>query len=112
MGEAYTMEPCLVHGDLHPGNIIVRQSSIHAIIDWGDLTAGDPASDLACLWMLFEKKEIRQQALEQYSVSESVVKKAIGWAIFYGITLLDAGVEANSPNAKVGKYILRNIDNE
>jgi aminoglycoside phosphotransferase (APT) family kinase protein len=38
----------LVHGDLHPGNVLVDEGgAITAVIDWGDCSAGDPAIDLA-----------------------------------------------------------------
>jgi aminoglycoside phosphotransferase (APT) family kinase protein len=41
-----------LHGDLHPANILVDRGSISAVIDFGDITAGDPAADLAVAWML------------------------------------------------------------
>ncbi len=45
--------PLWLHGDLHPANILVHQGRLGAVIDFGDLTAGDPATDLAVAWMLF-----------------------------------------------------------
>ncbi|GAA4373367.1 aminoglycoside phosphotransferase family protein [Paeniglutamicibacter cryotolerans] len=46
-----------LHGDLHPHNLLVDSSftgaRITAVIDFGDLTAGDPASDLAAAWLHF-----------------------------------------------------------
>ncbi len=47
-------EPVWVHGDLHPANIVVRDATVAAIIDFGDLNAGDPAADLAVAWMWFD----------------------------------------------------------
>lgn len=44
--------PLLLHGDLHPLNVVVHQGRVSAVIDFGDLTAGDPATDLAVAWML------------------------------------------------------------
>ncbi len=46
--------PVWVHGDLHPANIVVRDGKLMAIIDFGDLNAGDPAADLAVAWMWFD----------------------------------------------------------
>lgn len=43
-----------LHGDLHPANMIVRGGAISAVIDFGDLTSGDPAGDLSVAWMMFE----------------------------------------------------------
>ena len=41
-----------VHGDLHPGNLVVDRGRLTGIIDWGDLCAGDPATDLSVAWMV------------------------------------------------------------
>lgn len=35
------------HGDLHPGNIIVREDGQPVIIDWANAAAGDPMADVA-----------------------------------------------------------------
>lgn len=37
----------LLHGDFWPGNILWRQASIAAIIDWEDAALGDPLADMA-----------------------------------------------------------------
>jgi aminoglycoside phosphotransferase (APT) family kinase protein len=47
------VEPTWIHGDLHPRNILVDRGRLSAVIDWGDVTRGDPATDLAAIWMLF-----------------------------------------------------------
>ncbi|MBE8992763.1 phosphotransferase [Nostoc sp. LEGE 12450] len=41
-----------LHGDLHPRNILVEDGAIAGIIDWGDITSGDIATDLAGLIFL------------------------------------------------------------
>ena len=41
-----TARPLWLHGDLHPANLLVRDGRIGGVIDFGDLTAGDPATDL------------------------------------------------------------------
>jgi aminoglycoside phosphotransferase (APT) family kinase protein len=43
----------LLHGDPHPGNVVVTADGLlQALIDWGDTTPGDPASDLGGLILL------------------------------------------------------------
>lgn len=44
-----------IHGDLHPGNLLVRDGRLAGVLDFGDLTAGDPATDLSVAWMLLRK---------------------------------------------------------
>ena len=41
-----------IHGDLHPGNLLISGGTLSAVIDFGDLAAGDPATDLSVFWML------------------------------------------------------------
>ena len=74
-----------LHGDLHPRNILVKNGAIAGIIDWGDLTSGDIATDLASIWMLFSEGNARQQALAEYgNVSDATLQRAKGWAILFG----------------------------
>jgi len=47
-----TKPPAEVTIDLHPGNLLVCQGHLSAVIDFGDLAAGDPATDLSVMWML------------------------------------------------------------
>jgi aminoglycoside phosphotransferase (APT) family kinase protein len=39
--------PSLLHLDLRAANLLVRDGSIHAVIDWSNSMAGDPALELA-----------------------------------------------------------------
>jgi aminoglycoside phosphotransferase (APT) family kinase protein len=48
----WTSAAVWIHGDLHPGNLLVRDGRLSGILDFGDVTAGDPATDLAVAWML------------------------------------------------------------
>ncbi len=52
---AWSGPPLWLHGDPHPGNVLVRAGTVSAVIDFGDLTAGDPATDLALAWLAFDR---------------------------------------------------------
>lgn len=41
------------HGDLLPGNVLVDQGRVSAVIDYSGLGVGDPAPDLMIAWALF-----------------------------------------------------------
>jgi len=57
---AYAGPPVWLHGDPHPGNVVVRPGvhgepdELAALVDFGDVTRGDPASDLATAWLSFD----------------------------------------------------------
>lgn len=99
-----------IHGDLHPENVLAAAGRITGVIDWGDLTAGDPATDLASAWMLFDDASSRDALFESYpGLDEATVARARGWAVFFGVVLLDAGL-ANSPSlAAAGERVLRRL---
>lgn len=45
-----------VHGDLMEGNLLVRDGRLTGVIDWGGLSAGDPAVELMVAWSLFDAR--------------------------------------------------------
>ncbi|MCR2809329.1 MULTISPECIES: phosphotransferase [unclassified Microbacterium] len=87
---AWTDAPVWIHGDLHPGNLIARGSALVAIIDFGDVTAGDPAYDLAVAWLAFDpvgRAEFIAATGERYDAATWT--RAHGWAAAVALLLLD-----------------------
>lgn len=107
LSEKIDTKPALIHGDLHPGNIIVNKGNIQAIIDWGDITKGDPATDLAIFWMLPMSVTLRERLLLEYGATDSTISRAKGWTVFYAAVFLTAGIE----HEKFGYSILNNMEN-
>lgn len=102
--------PTWLHGDLHPLNVLVQDARLSAVIDWGDITSGDPATDLASIWMLLAEPQARQDALAAYGgVSEPAVQRAKAWAVLFGVMFLDSGLVNHPANAKLGATILKRI---
>lgn len=81
--------PVWVHGDLHPGNLVAEGSLLRAIIDFGDVTAGDPAGDLAIAWLAFDERGrdafIRATG-DRYDAADWI--RARGWAAAMALLLL------------------------
>jgi aminoglycoside phosphotransferase (APT) family kinase protein len=99
-----------VHGDLHARNVLTLEGTLSGVIDWGDMTSGDPAIDLACLWMLLSNEAAREAAMRDYGSSGSALwVRARGWAVLFGVMLLDTGLAGNARNAAMGEEILRRI---
>jgi aminoglycoside phosphotransferase (APT) family kinase protein len=102
--------PTWIHGDLHARNVLTLEGAITGVIDWGDMTSGDPAIDLACLWMLLPNESARRRAQEVYdAANDPLWARARGWAVLFGVTLLDTGLTGNARNAAMGEQILRRI---
>ena len=45
--------PTWLHGDLVPDNLLVNAGRLNAVIDWGGLGVGDPATELLPAWNFF-----------------------------------------------------------
>lgn len=85
-GPGWEAPPVWVHGDTHPGNLLVHQGHLHAVIDWGDVCQGDPASDLSTAWMLFDAPD-REHFFAVYGADDALVERARGWALGIGGSL-------------------------
>ncbi|MBK6886364.1 MAG: phosphotransferase [Tetrasphaera sp.] len=49
-------ERVLLHADLIPGNLVVRDGRIVGLLDLGTLTTGYPAWDLTCAWWVLDAR--------------------------------------------------------
>jgi aminoglycoside phosphotransferase (APT) family kinase protein len=78
--------PMLLHGDLHPLNVIVGGGRITAIIDFGDITGGDPAADYIAPWLFFDQPE-REIMIEAMRAAGAVLDDAT-WQRGRGAALL------------------------
>ena len=102
-------DACWLHGDLHPLNVLVWRGRIAGIIDWGDITSGDMATDLAAFWMLFDGPAV-QRALAAYGdIQQAAIARARGWAVFFGAMLLETGLTDHPRHAAVGAKILKRV---
>jgi len=76
-----------IHGDLHPGNLVVRRGRLVGVVDFGDLTAGDPATDLAVAWMCLAPGE-RASLRGRLGVEAATWGRARGWALAHAVAVL------------------------
>lgn len=105
------VHPTLIHGALHARNVLTLEGMVTGVIDWGDIAYGDPAKDLAFIWLLLPDAPARDAAMTAYgATSDAVWLRARGWAILFGITLLDDGLTAGRRrDAALAKQLLRRI---
>ncbi|MFD5229022.1 aminoglycoside phosphotransferase family protein [Streptomyces qaidamensis] len=80
-----------IHADLHPANALISDGTISGIVDFGDLCAGDPATDLAAAWKLLPQGAAAD-LLSAYGVTmEATVHRAQGWAVLSALDLISIG---------------------
>jgi aminoglycoside phosphotransferase (APT) family kinase protein len=103
-----TAERVWVHGDLHPRNLLVSNGELAGVVDWGDMTIGDPATDLAGIWMCCPNQRARAAAWQEYGAVDDATRiRARGWACFFGIVLTDIGLSDDARHGAVGRHTLR-----
>lgn len=75
--------PLLLHGDLHPGNLLLTpDGGLAAVLDFGDVTSGDPATDLATAWLTFDgEARERFRAALPAPPDAATWRRARGWAV-------------------------------
>lgn len=69
-----------IHGDIAPGNLIVRERRLVAVIDFGGLGLGDPAPDLAPAWNLLDDRS-RTIFREAVGYDDAAWARAKAWVI-------------------------------
>jgi len=70
-----------VHGDLMAGNLLARDGRLTGVIDWGGLSAGDPAVELMVAWSFFdaERRAVYRDALDV--VDDDMWRRGRAWAV-------------------------------
>lgn len=69
------------HGDVAPGNLLLQDGHLSAVIDFGTCGVGDPACDLAVAWNLLNAVA-RQAFKERLSVDGASWARGRGWALW------------------------------
>lgn len=98
--------PVWVHGDISPGNLLVQEGSLCAVIDFGQLAIGDPACDLAIAWTFFES-ESREVFRTMLLLDAGTWARGRAWALWKAL-IVAAGF--TSPNNAEALQCWRIID--
>jgi len=79
--------PVWIHGDLDARNLLVRDGRLSAVLDFGSIGVGDPATDVMVAWKILsaDTREIFRTAL---SVDDATWARARGWAVSQAVIAL------------------------
>lgn len=98
--------PVWLHGDLHPGNLLVEQGRLTAVIDFGTLGIGDPACDLMVAWT-FLSSPTRDVFRAAIPADDATWARGRGWALSFGLIAYAYYFDKNPVLAAISK---RTID--
>jgi aminoglycoside phosphotransferase (APT) family kinase protein len=85
---------------------LVHGGRISGVIDFGDLTSGDPAADLSVAWMLLPAEchdafRMAYQAAGGYAEGDEIWVRARGWALVLSLAFLAHSAD-NPQMAEIG----------
>ncbi|MGC4810842.1 aminoglycoside phosphotransferase family protein [Micromonospora sp. DT228] len=94
-----------IHADLMPGNLLVRDGRLAAVIDLESVKIGDPAVDLMPAWNLLDRgsRETYRRAL---GVDDATWERGRGWALEQAINALPYYVDTNPVMAGIARQTL------
>ncbi len=85
-----------LHGDLHGLNVLARRGAVTGVVDFGDLCAGDPATDLAVAWLMLDAPG-RAVLRAERGVDAACWQRGRGWGLYLAVMFLahSAGAPGN-----------------
>lgn len=107
--EPWNRPPRWIHGDLHPANVLIARGTVVAVIDFGDMCAGDPATDLGGAWMLLPTSAMSTLAAAYGGVGPDLERRSLGWAVFFGLIFLGHGLDDRPTYEAVGRSALARV---
>jgi len=97
-----------VHGDLLPGNLLVVDGRISAVIDFGALNVGDPACDLQAAWNVFAG-ESRTRYRAELQVDDASWLRGRGWALYQAVAALPYYWDTNPGMVRQASHALAQV---
>jgi aminoglycoside phosphotransferase (APT) family kinase protein len=104
----YTGPAVWVHGDLMPGNLLLADGRLTAVIDFGGVGVGDPACDLMIAWNLLSAGT-REVFRAELDVDDAMWARGRGWALSTGLIALPYYERTNPGLAANARYRIREV---
>ena len=87
--------PMWLHGDVTPGNLLLKDGRLGAVIDFGCCAVGDPACDLAIAWTFFHGAS-REAFRAGLPLAAATWARARGWTLWKAL-IVGAALEGANP---------------
>jgi aminoglycoside phosphotransferase (APT) family kinase protein len=105
---AWSGSPVWIHGDLLPGNLLLRGGRLTGVIDFGCVGVGDPACDLIPAWGVLPVAA-RDGFRAELGVDDATWERGRGWALSIGLIALPYYVDTNPGFAAVARHLIREV---
>lgn len=105
---AWDGPPIWSHGDIQPGNLLVRDGRLSAVIDFGCLGVGDPACDLMIAWTLF-RGESRDRFRAALAVDAATWARGRGWALSVALIALPYYLSTNPAIVELSRRAIAEV---
>ncbi|TQR42257.1 aminoglycoside phosphotransferase family protein [Paenibacillus popilliae] len=93
----WKLPPVWIHGDIAPGNLLIKNGGLCGVIDFGIMGVGDPACDYAMAWTFFDSYS-RKYFLQ--GLDKGTIDRARGWALWKALITYNSSEPSISHNAK------------
>jgi aminoglycoside phosphotransferase (APT) family kinase protein len=100
--------PTWLHGDLAPDNMLLTHGRLNAVIDWGGLGVGDPATELLPAWNLFRGAS-REAYREALGLDDAAWARGRGLALSTSIVALPYYKDTLPVRAKHANAVIREV---
>lgn len=97
-----------IHGDLMPGNLLIKDNRLSAVIDFSCLGVGDPASDLITAWNLLSASS-RDTFRRELKVDDATWARGRGWALSMALIQLPYYEHTNPVMAANARYTINEV---
>ncbi|WP_128817742.1 aminoglycoside phosphotransferase family protein [Streptomyces sp. S063] len=104
----FTAAPVWVHGDLQPGNVLVADGRLAAVIDFGCTGLADPAVDLIAAWYLLTAGA-RETFRTAVAADDATWARGRGWALSIALLELAHYRETNPVMARIAAQVIEEI---
>ena len=104
----WNSQPVWIHGDLMPGNLLIKDNRLSAVIDFSCLGVGDPASDLIPAWNLLSN-QARDVFRKKLQVDDATWIRGRGWALSMALIQLPYYEYTNPVMAANARYTINEV---
>jgi aminoglycoside phosphotransferase (APT) family kinase protein len=100
--------PVWVHSDIAPGNLLLREGHLHAVIDFSGVGMGDPAIDMQVAWNLLPA-DARPTFRDALGVGDATWFRARARALAQALVQIPYYKHTNIPLATNARHVIHEV---